>query len=68
MKEFKKGKVTLIQADCMDIMKTYKDNHFDLAIVDPPYGINHNNRISKDSKDWDKKPPPSNYFDLLQIV
>jgi site-specific DNA-methyltransferase (adenine-specific) len=26
--------------DCMEIMKQYPDNHFDLAIVDPPYGIN----------------------------
>jgi site-specific DNA-methyltransferase (adenine-specific) len=27
----------IINADCMDIMKTYKNNYFDLAIVDPPY-------------------------------
>ena len=26
--------------DCMEVMKRYPDNHFDLAIVDPPYGIN----------------------------
>ena len=25
--------------DCMDYMKTLKDNAFDLAVVDPPYGI-----------------------------
>jgi site-specific DNA-methyltransferase (adenine-specific) len=25
--------------DCMDLMKQYPDKHFDLAIVDPPYGI-----------------------------
>ena len=25
--------------DCMDLMAEYEDNHFDLAIVDPPYGI-----------------------------
>ena len=25
--------------DCMEAMKEMKDNHFDLAIVDPPYGI-----------------------------
>jgi len=24
----------------MELMARYKDNHFDLAIVDPPYGIN----------------------------
>jgi site-specific DNA-methyltransferase (adenine-specific) len=26
-------------ADCMDIMKSYPDKYFDLAVVDPPYGI-----------------------------
>ena len=25
--------------DCMDGMKSFPDNYFDLAIVDPPYGI-----------------------------
>lgn len=25
--------------DCMELMAKYPDNHFDLAIVDPPYGI-----------------------------
>ena len=28
--------------DCMDALKDYPDNYFDLAIVDPPYGINAN--------------------------
>lgn len=26
--------------DCMDAMKEYPDKYFDLAVVDPPYGIN----------------------------
>ncbi|MDG4518018.1 DNA methyltransferase [Streptococcus suis] len=26
-----------INADCMDVMREYPDNYFDLAIVDPPY-------------------------------
>ena len=26
--------------DNMELMKRYPDNYFDLAIVDPPYGIN----------------------------
>lgn len=24
--------------DCLEAMKQFEDNHFDLAIVDPPYG------------------------------
>ena len=31
------GKITLIHADCMDILKNMTDKSFDLAIVDPPY-------------------------------
>jgi site-specific DNA-methyltransferase (adenine-specific) len=27
--------------DCMELMRQYPDKHFDLAVVDPPYGINH---------------------------
>ena len=35
----KKDNLKLIQGDCMDVMKDYPDNYFDLAIVDPEYGI-----------------------------
>ena len=34
------GNIILYNADCMEIMKTFPDKGFDLAIVDPPYGIN----------------------------
>ena len=27
-------------ADCMTALKEFPDNYFDLAVVDPPYGIN----------------------------
>ena len=42
----------LIQCDCMEYMKTCKDKQFDLAIVDPPYGIGadiKNNTAKKQS-------------------
>lgn len=31
--------ITLLNMDCMDYMQSVPDKHFDLAIVDPPYGI-----------------------------
>ena len=31
--------LNLLNMDCMDFMKECEDNAFDLAIVDPPYGI-----------------------------
>jgi len=33
--------LSLFHADCMEIMKQYPDKYFDLAIVDPPYGIDY---------------------------
>ena len=52
----------------LDLIKRYSDKFFDLAIVDPPYGIG----ISKDSvrhihkkKDWDNEIPSKQYFDEL---
>ena len=34
--------IKLINCDCMEYMKTIPDKYFDLAIVDPPYGIGAN--------------------------
>ena len=31
--------INITNEDCMKLMSRYEDNHFDLAIVDPPYGI-----------------------------
>jgi site-specific DNA-methyltransferase (adenine-specific) len=56
--------------DCVTALKRYADNHFDLAIVDPPYGINFDgqkeckktNRIGHDFKGWDDAIPTSEYW------
>ena len=39
MKTDKIGNLTFYNADNLEIMRVMKDNEFDLAIVDPPYGI-----------------------------
>ena len=31
--------INLYNIDCMEALKEFKDNQFNLAIVDPPYGI-----------------------------
>lgn len=60
--------------DCMEGMKRYPDKYFDLAIVDPPYGIGGDREIGvkkgcRESKwikkEWDALPPQQNYFDEL---
>ena len=32
-------KIEVLNADCMEVMARYPDKYFDLAVVDPPYGI-----------------------------
>ncbi len=39
MEKYKTDFLSLHHCDCMDLMKQYHDKHFDLAIVDPPYGL-----------------------------
>ena len=59
--------------DCMDLMERYEDNYFDLAIVDPPYGIlsKMGDRLDKygtKHKKWDNAIPNNDYFIELQRV
>ena len=63
--------------DNMLLMARYPDNYFDLAIVDPPYGlgidgqkknINKNpkhNRKEHSKKSWDNSIPKKEYFEEL---
>ncbi len=67
----------------MELMARYKDNHFDLAIVDPPYGIGTMNNIFKNStpknrnknreekyicKNWDIKPNKKYWEELFRVT
>ncbi len=64
--------------DCMLGMAEYEDNHFNLAIVDPPYGEGNNiysfeiNLKIKDTKHdikgWNDNKPKQNYFNELYRV
>jgi site-specific DNA-methyltransferase (adenine-specific) len=65
--------------DNMELMSRYEDNYFDLAIVDPPYGIGisgqKENKKGKKSdrkyhkeKNWDNAIPTREYFNELQRV
>ena len=68
---------TVYLMDCIEGMKQFPDKIFDLAVVDPPYGINiskggsyynlkgkrPNNPHTK--KDWDSSIPPLEYYQEL---
>ena len=67
------GNIKLYNADNMEVMKTFKDKQFDLAIIDPPYGIgmdgNNNWSGSKhEVKDWDNGAPSTEYFSELMRI
>ena len=71
--------MTITNEDNMELMARYEDNYFDLAIVDPPYGIGidgqKENKKGKKSdrkyhkqKEWDNSIPNKDYFYELQRV
>jgi site-specific DNA-methyltransferase (adenine-specific) len=54
--------------DCIEYMRGIEDNYFELAIVDPPYGIDvtKNKRLVNISdNNWDDKIPNKEYFNEL---
>ena len=56
-KKEKRGGICFYNCDNIEFMKTKPDNYYDLAIVDPPYGI--------DIAEWDKETPTDEYFKEL---
>ena len=62
--------IELLNTDCMEYMKGLDDNAFDLAIVDPPYGIGFDNKIRDkvNLKSWDDCAPNDEYFKELTRV
>ena len=58
--------------DCMEAMRNTPDKYYDLAVVDPPYGINAGkmtmgsgkHKFAK-GKDWDSSTPNEVYFNEL---
>jgi len=59
------AEINFYNIDCIEFMKTKPDNYYDLAIVDPPYGINVKTRVFDDGKKWDNAIPTSEYFEQL---
>ena len=67
--------INLHLGDCMDAMSKMEDNAYDLAIVDPPYGIDWMKQIKNpntkanwkkyEHKQWDKQTPTDGYWQQL---
>lgn len=73
------GNSTVYQMDNMDAMRQMPDKYFDLAIVDPPYGINEDGKSNHSRgklakatlytpKNWDAQSHQTEYFiELLRV-
>ena len=72
--------IELLNIDCMEYMKTCSNNQFDLALIDPPYGIGQSGKdndtrgklaVAKTYKPYageDKEPPSKEYINELKRV
>ena len=67
------GNSTVYLMDCMESLPQFPAGYFDLAVVDPPYGINinmnmgrrKNKRKNHKEKNWDSDIPEDKYFQAL---
>jgi len=72
------SKITATNEDNMLMMARYPDNYFDLALVDPPYGIGADKAQNSGGEkfgykkykntDWDSEIPSNEYFNELKRV
>jgi site-specific DNA-methyltransferase (adenine-specific) len=72
-------KITITNEDNMQLMARYENNHFDLAIVDPPYGIgrfkkpsgstrfNSSKLMQEQGLTWDNKPSDEYWKQLFRV-
>ena len=76
-----RAEINLYNEDCLQAMKAMQDKQFDLAIVDPPYGLgkrttdggskrNTQTKFMDDIRrtNWDDSTPTKEYFDELKRV
>ena len=61
-------RLSFYNGDCMDLLKQTPDKYYDLALVDPPYGIGISSnpvRQRHEKKNWDNAIPTLEYFEQL---
>ena len=70
------SKINFYNIDNIEFMRTKPDNYYDLAVVDPPYGIGDKFKGGKTGKmnfnevvekDWDKVPSKEYWNELFRV-
>lgn len=78
-KTFAENSIRFENADCMKRLAGFPDSFFDLAICDPPYGVQYgrgansfgdcvNDRVTLQDVAWDKERPTREFFDEIRRV
>lgn len=81
MTTYQMENITLHHRDCLEAMREMDDDRFDLAIVDPPYGLDRFNKYSTRGAGWlknrafnmgkidtwDKAPEPEYFEELMRV-
>lgn len=74
--EFKEYEnIKLYHGDCMDLMRETPDKYYDIAIVDPPYGLGDKltqggtwaSKYAKGDAFWDIAPPQEYWNELFRV-
>ena len=67
-------KISIYNCDCMELLKQTPDNYYELALVDPPYGILNKTKRGGDHKfnmdeysQWDVKPDDEYFNELFRV-
>ena len=70
--------INIMNCDCMTFMRGLPDKAYELAIVDPEYGIGYSELVAKKkesdgwkkraSNPWDNNPPDESYFKELMRI
>lgn len=74
--QYKTERLDLRRMDCMDLMREFPDKHFDLAIVDPPYGLGDtlvaggtwSVKYQAKGAAWDVKPGAEHFAELRRVA
>lgn len=78
-REFKTddGSVWLMEGDCAEVLRNFRQGHFAACVADPPYGIDYDNAGGFSEQcgwrkfeklGWDKERPAREVFELLQYT
>jgi site-specific DNA-methyltransferase (adenine-specific) len=75
MNRYQTDTLDLRLMDCMELMREYPDKHFDLAIVDPPYGLGDklvaggtwSVKYQKKGAEWDVAPNKEYFNEMMRV-